>query len=455
MRYIEETLKTPVTFECDVLVCGGGTAGFVAALAAARNGAKTILVERFNAIGGSLTNGAGPIHSFFNVFKPFPGVEKKQVIEGIPQEIVERMMARNASYGHLEMERGGDYDSVITLIDWEVYKDVAFQMLEEDGVKVLLHTMVVGATTEDGAITGVIIENKSGRQVIAAKVVVDCTGDADVAYYAGANVVKTHSQTAVGFPFSMANVDMRKYTDYAEEHGLIYQLITGDKGSETDDTIRIGVQLSKDPAFHDFMEKNHMWGPLGFSFHENYYTYINGCTKRDVDATNAEAVSEAEIELRHQAMTWAQMMKDNLPGFEKAFVSWTPNCIGVRATRIVECEHEMTVEEICNCQRFEDEVMLYGFMDLAPKLMIKNGGYYGIPYGCFVPKKVDGLLVAGRLITSDFSAHMSTRNTGSCMAQGQAVGTAAALAATEGVKPRDLDVQKLRAVLKEQKVFLG
>ena len=101
MRVIQETLQTPVRYECDVVVCGGGTAGFVAALAAARTGAKTILVDRYGFIGGSLINGAGPIHSFFNVFKPFPGVEKKQVIQGIPQEIVERMMAEGLSLIHI------------------------------------------------------------------------------------------------------------------------------------------------------------------------------------------------------------------------------------------------------------------------------------------------------------------------------------------------------------------
>ena len=115
----------------------------------------------------------------------------------------------------------------------------------------------------------------------------------------------------------------------------------------------------------------------------------------------------------------------------------------------------MTLDEIVNGQRFDDEVMLYGFHDCAPRIMIKDAKYYGIPYRAFLPKNVEGLLVAGRLITSDWSAHMSTRNTASCMAQGQAVGTAAALSAKAGVAPRDLDVQQLRETLRSQNVFLG
>lgn len=455
MKMIQETLQTPVRYEYDVVVCGGGTAGFVAALAAARTGAKTILVDRYGFIGGSLINGAGPIHSFFNVFKPFPGVKKQQVIQGIPQEIIDRMVAEGASFGHLEQDKGGSYDSVITLIDWEQFKDVAFQMLVENHVKVLLHTMIVGAVMDGNRIQGVIIEGKSGREAILAKTVIDTTGDGDVAAFAGADFVKKHDTTSVGFPFGMTNVDMTKLVEYLKENDMINQLIEGDKGSDIDHVIRLGFELRKVPVFKEFMDKTGMWGPLGFSMHENNYNYINSATLKNVDATDTEILSEAEITLRHQAMTLAKMLRQYIPGFEKAYVSWTPVSVGVRYTRVVECEHDMSLEEIVNCARFDDEVMLYGFHDSAPRTMIKNGGYYGLPYRALLPKKVDGLLVAGRLITSDWDAHMSTRNTGSCMAQGQAVGTAAALCAKYGVTPRELDTDKLREELKAQKVFLG
>lgn len=455
MKMIQETLQTPVKYSCDVVVCGGGTAGFVAALAAARTGANTILVDRYNFVGGTLLNGAGPIHSFFNLFKPFPDAEKTQLIRGLPQEIIDRMVALGASFGHLEQDKGGSYDSVITLIDWEQYKDLAFQMLKEAGVKVLLHTMIVGAIMDENRIGGVIIESKSGREAIEAKVVVDTTGDGDVAAYAGAPFTKNHGTQSVGFPFGMNNVDMTRLVDFLKENDMVNQLIEGDKGSDVDHIIRLGFELKKIPIFKEYMDKTGMWGPLGFSFHENSYTYINSCNLKNVDTTDNEALSEAEITLRHQAMTLASMLREHVPGFEKAYVSWTPASVGVRLTRVVECEHDMSVEEIVNCTRFDDEVMLYGFMDLAPRIMIKDGGWYGLPYRALLPKKVDGLLVAGRLITSDFTAHMSTRNTGSCMAQGQAVGTAAALCARENVIPRDLDTDLLRATLRAQGVYLG
>ncbi len=453
-RMIKEILQTPVAYECDVVVCGGGTAGFVAALASARAGAKTILVERYGYVGGTLLNGAGPIHSFFNVFKPFPGVEKKQVIQGLPQEIVERMIERGASPGHLEMDKGGDYDSVITLIDWEQYKDLAASMLEEAGVRMLFHCQVAGTVMEGNCVKGIIIQGKSGREAIAAKVVVDTTGDGDVAAYSGADFIKKHETTSVGFPFGMMDVDMARLVEFASKNDMVYQYLEGDKGCDDDHVLRLGFHADRIPQIREFMEKTGMWGPLGFSLHRGNYAYINTCNLKAVDATRTEDLTKAENTLRHQAMEMAGLLKKYVPGFENAYVYWTPSCLGVRYTRAILCEHDMTVDEIVNCARFDDEVMLYGFMDLAPKIMIRDGGYYGIPYRCFIPKKVDGLLVAGRMITTDFAAHMSTRNTGSCMAQGQAVGTAAALSALNGCLPRDLDVKMLREELKRQKVCL-
>jgi hypothetical protein len=454
-KFISESLRTPIRYECDTVVAGGGTAGIVAAIAAARNGAKTILIERYGFLGGTLINGAGPLHSFFNLYKAFENVEKVQVVRGIPSEIVERMKACGGSPGHLEQEKGGNYDSVITLIDWEIFKDIAFQMLEECNVKVLLHTMVSDVVKEGNAVKGVMIEGKSGREAILTKTVIDTTGDGDVAALAGADFIKKHDTTAVGMPFGMVNVDMPRLVEFLEERDMITQIIRADKGGKTDNILRLGFDLKKIPIFKEFMDKTGMWGPLGFSMYEGNYTYINSATLRNIDATDTEILSNATITLRHQVMTFAKMLKEHIPGFEKAYVNWTPAGIGVRYTRVVECEHDMSIEEIVEGKRFDDEVMLYGFHDCAPRIMIKDGGYYGLPYRALLPKKIDGLLVAGRLITSEWEAHMSTRNTVSCMAQGQAVGTAAAICARENIQPREIDVKKLQEVLKEQDVFLG
>lgn len=454
-KVLYEQLTTPVRYDCDVIVCGGGTTGFVAALAAARNGARTILIEEKGYVGGTLVNGAGPLHSFFNLYQAWPEAKKTQLIFGIAQELVDRMMARNACLGHLEQVKGGNYDSAITLIDWEAFKALALEMLEEAGVKLLLHTSVAAVMKEDNSVKGVVIQGRSGREAVAAKVVVDATGNADVAALAGCRCEKRHQTTSVGMPFGMSNVDMTRLVDWLKENDLVTQLIEGDKGSDTDHVIRLGFDLKKVPAFTELMEKTGIWGPLGYSFHENEFTYINGTSVKSVDATDTEELTRAEIALRHQVTMLSDMLKKYIPGFEHAYVSWTPDSAGVRLTRIVTCEHEMTLEEITTGQRFADEVFLYGFHDCAPRITIQDGKWYGFPYRAMVPKDVDGLLAAGRCLTRTWEAHMSTRNTVSCMAQGQAAGTAAALCAQTGSKPRLLDPAQLRATLKEQGVFLG
>ena len=139
--YMSEHLSTPVNDECDVLVCGG-TTGFAAALTAARNGANTILIEHNGFIGGTLVNGAGPLHSFYNLYHAYPEAGKHQVVQGVAQEIVDRLVERKQSPGHMKMKKGGSYDSVLTLIDWEGYKALTLEMLQEAGVKMLFHTDV-------------------------------------------------------------------------------------------------------------------------------------------------------------------------------------------------------------------------------------------------------------------------------------------------------------------------
>ncbi len=451
-----EELHTPIAHQAQVVVCGGGTAGFVAALAAARAGARTLLLERNSLVGGTMINGAGPLHSFFNLFKAVPGASKRQLVRGLPQEIIDRLAASGFCRGHLEMDKGGDYDSVITIIDWEGFKDTAFTMLEEAGVDLLLNVQVAGVMKEGDRVTGVITEGKSGRQAIQAQVVVDATGDGDVAALAGADYVKKHGTSSVGFPFGMARVDMRRLASYLQEQGLVTQLVRGPKDlPDGDDVIRLGFDLTRDPRFSAFMAQSGMWGPLGFSYHSDHFTFINTANKRQVDATDTRALSQALVELRHQVMALSRLLIQHIPGFEQAYVCWTPNNLGVRYTRAITCEKDLSLEEIVGGARFPDEVFLYGFHDCAPRIQIRDAGCYGFPYRALLPKKVEGLLVAGRLLTSDWDAHMSTRNTVSCMAQGEAAGTAAALCAASGTSPRALDPQVLRARLRAQGVYLG
>lgn len=453
--YMEKGGSIPVRLTCDVLIAGGGTAGVVAALAAARNGARTVLVEQKGCLGGTMIDGAGPLHSFFNMYKAFPGVEKKQLVRGIPQEIIDRMVAAGGSFGHLESEKGYSYDSVITIIDWEIFKSVIFSMLRESGVKLLLHTFVANVITEGDVLKGLIIESKSGREALLAQTVIDTTGDADVAFRAGADCLNTYPDAAVGMPFGMANVDIPRVAAFLEKRDMIDHIIHADKGSSSDTIVRLGFDLRKIETFRGYMQPLGLWGPLTLSRHEHDFSYINCTNIKPLDALDVEASTDAEVTLREQVMAMVGLLKRNIPGFECAYLSWTPSHFGVRRTRIVRCEHDLSLAEILNGQRFDDEIALYGFHDCAPRLMIKNGGAYGIPYRALIPQKVENLLVAGRMITSDWAAHMSTRNTVSCMAQGQAAGTAAALCCREHIRPRALDISMLRQALIQGGVYLG
>ena len=453
-RFIEEKKRTPVRQECDVLIVGGGTAGIVAALAAARNGADTVLVERYGHLGGTMIHGAGPWHSYFNLWKAFPGVEKKQVVRGIAQEIVDRMVESDGSLGHVEMDIGFAYDSVATIVDREVFMAVAFEMIKEAGVKLLLHTLMTDVVMGVGSVEGIIVESVSGREAILAKTIVDTSGDATVAFMAGVHCTVMADDGSVGMPFGMTNVDLNKAVEFLKEKDMLTQLGHADKGSDRDDIVRIGFNLKKHDVFRDFMEKTTMWGPLTVSRHEDDLSFINTASVKPINAVDVDAVTEAEVELRRQVMGMAALLKKHIPGFEKAYVSWTCRQLGVRRTRIVACEHDLSVDEIVEGKRFDDEIALYGFHDSAPRIMIKEGRAYGIPYRALLPKGVENLLVAGRMITSDFEAHMSTRNTVSCMAQGQAAGTAAAISSKSGVTPRKLEVKILQQTLVKDGVYL-
>ncbi len=445
------TVKIRDTY--DVLVLGGGTAGVIAALASARNGARTALVERNGFLGGTLLQGAGPLHSFFNLYKAFPGAEKTQVVRGIPSEFIDRMTAEGYCKGHLEQELGFSYDSTATLIDRNGYKFIAQQMLLEAGVRIYFGTLLTDAFDHDGEHVAVF-ETKNGPEALVYRTAVDCSGDGDLAVRAGCRYADRHADYPVGYPFGMSNVDLKQAEAYFREKNIITQLAHTTKEGGKDNVARLGWDGKQLEPFRDLMERYTMWGPLCYSFHKDDLAFINSAGRHDINPLDPGEYSDALIVMRQQIMHIASEFRAHLPGFKDAWVSWTPDFLGVRRTRVIECDHDLTSDEIKEGTRFQDEVAVYGFHDLAPKVMIKNGAWYGVPYSALRPAGLDHILVAGRMITSTFEAHMSTRNTVSCMAQGQAAGTAAALCARLGTGTRELPYPKLREALLEGGVFL-
>ena len=256
-------------------------------------------------------------------------------------------------------------------------------------------------------------------------------------------------------PIEVSNKDRIITKAFFGEKSMITQIVHAQKDDGTDDIVRLGFDLKKIPVFKEYMEKAGMWGPLTVSHHVRDIGYINTANIKPLDALDVEEISRAEVVLRGQVNAMSEMLKKHIPGFENAYLYWTPVHFGVRRTRIVECEYDISIDDVINGVKQKDEIARYGFHDMAPRIMIKDAGCYSIPYRALLPKRIENLLVAGRLITSNWEAHMSTRNTVSCMAQGQAAGTAAALCARDGVPPRGLNVAEFQKTLLAQGVYLG
>ncbi len=444
--FIEEKLSTPIAYDVDVLVCGGGTAGFVAALASARTGAKTLLIERGGVIGGTMISGAGPLHSFFNLFKAFPGVKKQQLIHGIPQEIVDRMVAIHASYGHLEQDKGGNYDSVITLLDWEQFKDLALVMLEEAGVKLLLHTLAAAPILEGERLAGVIIESKSGRQAVMARVVIDASGDGDIAAKSGAEYDKGRDADGKMQPMTM-----------------MFQLAGVDKSravflgsfESTYETPRGELQA---------LAREHLTHPAGHvllynSPPEDVVT-CNMTNVIDSDGTRAEDLTAATVTCRRQMTEIIAFLREFVPGYENCYLHQAASLMGVRETRRFRGVYTLTEYDILNARVLDDWVVRGAYFNFdvhnitgagldetgaQAKFLQKEG--YTIPYGALVPERIDNLLLAGRIISGTHIAHSNYRVMPICAAIGEAAGVAAAIAVQKGIPVRKVDVHEIQTVI--------
>jgi len=453
----EEARKLSVR-EFDVVVAGGGTAGVVAAIASARQGVKTALIEAKGYPGGTVVEGGTALHSFFNLWKAFPGVEKRQVVKGIPQEIIDRLMLVGGTSGHSEMLTRYNYDSVCTSIDTELYKLVVFEMLSESGVFICVNTLVAGAVEKASRVEGVITESRLGREFFKARCFVDCTAYGDLSAHAGASFVELNDH-AVCNSMGVGNVNIEKLHDFLKSKNAVGDLALGLRDGKEGRIIRMGSEGagSRDaelPA--GFVEgvKQLGSGLITTTVHDNYLMFIKVNYKMAVSPTNRDEVAKAELLIRQNQYKTLELFKKYLPGCENAFMARTSPSLNIRRGRTIACDYDITPEDVVEGRHFDDDIMAYGFHDEAPRLQIKNGGTYGIPYKALRVKGIGNLLAAGMMITSDRHAHMSTRNTVCCMGQGQAAGTAAAICAAKNRGTRELPFSDLRNTLTKNNVYL-
>jgi len=451
--YVEPPKRLPIR-NFDVVVAGGGTAGVVAAIASARLGAKTALIEQKGYPGGTVTEGGTALHSFYNLWKAFPGVEKRQVVRGIPQEIVDRLIEVGGCTGHAEMLEHYTYDSVCTAVDTELYKLVTFEMLVESGVQVFVNTRLVGAVTDGPRLRGAIVESRAGREAFYAKCFIDCTAYGDLAAWAGADFTEPNDYPVCN-SVGIGNVDIDKYHEFFRANqasGL--QLAKGLRSGRPDLIIRAGAEGVRiaHPELAAAAQE------IGVSFitttvHDNYLMFIKCNLKLPVSPTDRDAVSLAELELRRRMAKAVELFRRYIPGCEKAFMARTSPSLCIRRGRCIACDYDVTHEDVVEARHFDDEIMVYGFHDMAPHFQVKDGGTYGLPYRAICVRGVENLFACGMMITSDHRAHMSTRNTVCSMGQGQGAGTAAALCAARNCGTRELPYGVLRDALNRGGVY--
>ena len=452
----------PLSFSCDVLVLGGGPAGFCAAVAAARTGADTLLVEANGCCGGMATMGlVGPFMTCYDKSG------ENMIIRGLFEELVDRLVAEDGAIHPSKVRAGTAFTSWIvvghdhvTPFDPEVLKCVMDDMLIEAGVHVLYHTSFVEPVIDGRRITGVIVSSKAGLQKISAETVIDCTGDADVAFRSGVSCENGNSELGITQPatlfFRIGNVDTEKLEadidanrdNFYRKDGVNYRSLhwrVSEARENGDWSLkRVSIGLFRGVRPDEFS--------------------INTSRIMGVDATSNESLTSGEMEGRRQVKEIFRFFRKYVPGCENAKLLSTASTLGIRESRHIRGKHVLTSDEILNGTVPEDAVFVasnsvdvhgrFGPMsnEYTP---IEHGEYYGVSYGCLVPDGIDALLVAGRSVSATSEAAGAIRVMPPCMALGQAAGTAAALCVREHCTPAELDTRKLRAALRQQKVYLG
>ncbi|TPE42433.1 FAD-dependent oxidoreductase [Pontibacter mangrovi] len=445
--------EVSVRKEVDVLVVGGGPSGIMAAQAAAEDGLKVALIESRSFVGGNMTIGL-PILGFL-------GQKGNQIIKGLPQKFIDRLAAQQAASEH----RPCPLHMSITLVEPEAVKAVALEVLVESGVDVLLYAFCVDVIMEGDALRGVVIESKAGREVILAKVVIDTTGDADVAYRAGVPTEQGNEKGGMQPPtmmFCLGGVDTEKLRHSITEEPRTYltDFIPNEYFGQNQQFIVVGLrnlmQQAKAEGYKLPTERTIVITGL-----RQGEVWVNMSSVQGVNGVDPQSLSHGEIKGREQIKEIHRYLMHYVPGFEESYFSKTAPFLGIRETRRIVGQYVMNRDDIMGCGRFEDAIAVASYpLDLHhPEgggcTLEWCGDCYDIPYRSLVPLQVENLLVAGRCISTTHEAMSAIRVMAPCMAMGEAAGRAAKLAVRDGVRPSKLDVQKLRAELLETGAYLN
>jgi ribulose 1,5-bisphosphate synthetase/thiazole synthase len=440
----------PVLAETDILVVGSGPAGLSAALASAREGVNTMLVERYGCHGGVITQVGVESVAWYR----YSGTTD---LEGIGIEFENRAEEMGATHALPE-----EAESQGKLLDADMFKYVADTLVCEAGVTPLLHSLAVGPVMDGKTIKGIVIESKSGRQAVLAKRVIDATGDADIAFQAGAPCWETPKEEMLGVSvmFSCAGVNKEKFFEYLRKDpptfgdwGQTWQIETTGK---EDDLLSPYLEEPFNQARRDGLIPQDMiiagtWSAVteaGEAMNLNL-NYMFGYDPLDV-----REITRAEIDGRHQTMMAIKALRAYVPGFENAKLRNFGMTLGVRDSRKILGQYNLTGHDVRNQAKFEDSIGIFPeFLDGYGVLVLPTTGrYFQVPYGVMVPLKVENLLVAGRCVAGDKMSHAATRSMMCCTVTGQGAGVAAAVSLKDGVGCRAVEIKRVQNALQKQGV---
>lgn len=448
---LEPERTIPVKDEVDILVVGGGPAGIMAARAAAESGLKVMLIESRGYLGGNLTLGL-PILGYL-------GRKGNQVVEGLPQMLIDRLRARGKASEHKPCKNHVS----LTIIDSDEVKDVALEMLEDVGVKILFYVFCSDVIKEGNDVKGVIIESKEGREAILAKTVIDCTGDGDVAFRAGVECHKGDTDGGMQPPtlmFCMRGVNVQELRDAIVN-----------RPEEFDMDVMPTEQFKKGPFIVvGFRKKIEKAREKGYSIPVARTILITGLADDEiwvnmsrvcgVDSTNPTSYTDGEITARMQNDEIERYLRDFIPGFEHAWRDKVAAFMGIRESRVIKGKYVLTADDILSCRKFDDAVGVASYpVDIHHShgddcTMMWCPDCYDLPYRMLVPEKVENLLVAGRCASMTHEAMASARVMSTCMVMGEAAGRAAKIAIEEGVPVSKVNVEAVREDLRENGAYL-
>jgi len=450
---LEPARSIPVAAEVEVVVAGAGPAGFGAALAASRSGAKTLLVERNGIVGGVATA------VLMNVWNT-----PANHLTGIAKEVVTRLL-----------EAGAATAGSVVNFDPQALLDLELELLLEAKTELLLYTWVVDPLVVDDRIQGLVVQGKSGRQAILAKTVVDASGDGDIAYATGCPAVKGRENDGKMRPVNtlirLAGIDIAELLSYCCAHPDQFQVAPH----------HVVAPAIRIMGFFDLVAEGTRCGELPEEVHylrlegvdaDHGIVTVNSARVYGIDGTSMWDVTRGDIESRRQNKLLLAFMKKRIPGCRSAYVIGSSSMLGVRETRRILGEYLLADDELGEMTYATSVARLWKYMvkgfeghspdgregavdDAENRALGRPLRWFEIPYGVLVPKKVEGLTVAGRIISQTHQADAWTRGQYCCMVTGQAAGTAAALAALQNTVPRRLDVPALQQALINQGVDIG